>query len=61
MSKYIYECWKSLDETEITFTTRENAKELRTQGLISEDAFLEYSINANTLEEACAIHNLRQG
>ena len=61
MVKQIYECWKTPDGTDITFTTIENAEKFKKQGLISEDAFLEYSIEAQTAEEASAIHNLRQG
>ena len=56
-----YECWKTLDSTDITFTTAENALELRQQELIPQDAFLEYYIEADTWEKACSIHYLRQG
>ncbi len=61
MVKRIYQCWKSYDGTSITFATVEGIKELKQKGLISEDAYLEYTLEAATLEEACAIHNLRQG
>ena len=54
-----YECWKDADA--VTFTTNENATESRQQGLIPQDAVMEYAIEADTFEEACAIHNLRQG
>ena len=61
MVKHKYECWKTPDLTEITFTTAENALTSKQQGLIPQDAFMEYCIEADTWEEACSIHNLRQG
>ena len=61
MVKKIFECWKTPDLTSITFTTVENAKRQKEKGLIANNAFLEYAIEADTYEEACAIHNLRQG
>ena len=61
MVKLRYECWKTPDSTDITFTTTENAIELRQKGFISEDAFMEYCIEADTWEEACSIHYIRQG
>ena len=61
MVKHIYQCWITPDGTNITFTTRENAQKLKEQGLIIREAFLQYSIEAETFEEASAIHSLRQG
>ena len=61
MVKRIYQCWKSSDRTDITFATIEGIKELKQKGLIPEDAYLEYTLEAATFEEACAIHDLRQG
>ena len=59
MVKRRYECWKDSDG--ITLTTAENALEYRQNGLIPQDAVMEYAIEAETSEEANAIHNLRQG
>ena len=56
-----YECWKTTDSTEIIFAPAENILKLKQQELIPQDTFLEYYIEADTLEEACSIHNLRQG
>ena len=61
MVKKIFECWITPDKTNITFTTSENIKQLKKQGLIQPEAYLQYYIEANTVEEACAIHHLRQG
>ena len=61
MVKHRYECWRTSDSTDLTFATAENIVELKRQELISQDAFLEYYIEADTWEEACSVHYLRQG
>ena len=61
MVKQIFECWVNRDKTEISLMSREEAqRNIETDGLTKAD-LLEYSIEADTWEEACAIHNLRQG
>ena len=49
-----------LDDDSIVLTTEGNARTLRGQGLLTGFALL-YEFEADTPEEAHAIHNLRQG
>jgi hypothetical protein len=49
-----------LDDDSIVLTTEGNARILRGQGLLTGFALL-YEFEADTPEEAHAIHNLRQG
>ena len=61
MVKKVFECWITPDKTNVTFSTRKNIQQEKDRGLIPQDAYLQYSIEADTFEEACAIHSLRQG
>jgi hypothetical protein len=57
----VYECWHDPADSGITLTTKQNVAQHRTNGQLSEEATLLYTIVAATWEEAQAIHHLRQG
>ena len=57
--KKLYEAWQ--DETSITFTEAERIKGLKAQELLSENAKLLHSIEANIWEEAMTAHYNNMG
>jgi hypothetical protein len=59
--KQIYEGWVNQDGTEITFTTAEQIPTLRDKGLLSKEARLLHRIEADTPEEAQAVHHIKMG
>ncbi len=58
--KQRFEAWQVNDE-QLSFASVESVAEQRAKGLIGPDAKLLYVIEADTWEEACAIHYLRAG
>ena len=61
--KRTFEFWQHFGSGvgDVTGSTADRIKEMRAQGLIPPDAKLLYQIEADTLEEAMSIHNLRMG
>jgi len=58
--KQLFEAWQ-VTETQLLFASADSIAEQRAKGLIGSDAKLLYFIEADTWEEACAIHYLRAG
>jgi len=56
-----YEVWSDPDDDSVLLTTSHGRAEQQAKGLLSKNAALLYAIEAHTLEEASAIHHLRQG
>jgi len=54
-----YEAW--VEETSITFSDLENLETQRTKGLLGENAKLLHRIEADTPEEAMAVHHIKLG
>jgi hypothetical protein len=57
--KKIYEAWSEDGDT--TFALAENILDQRQKGLLRPDAKLLYRIEADTFDEALAVHYLRHG
>jgi hypothetical protein len=58
--KRIFEAW--LDpEGDVTFASAASAAERRAKGLLADSAVLLYVVEADTWEEAMAVHHLRMG
>jgi hypothetical protein len=57
--KKVYEAWT--EDGSVTFTLVENIPDLRQRGLIKPDAKFLHRIEADTFEEALAVHYLRRG
>jgi hypothetical protein len=57
--KRAYEAWGA--EGQVALLLKGQAEEYKRKGLLSHDAELLYTIDADTMEEASAIHNLRMG
>jgi hypothetical protein len=56
-----YEAWNDPDDDSVTLAPAGTAAELRAKGLLSVRATLLYRFDADTSEEASAIHALRMG
>ncbi len=61
MSRYIYEAWCDPEDNSITFATTDSIEVQKNKKILSGNSVLLYKIEAETYEEARAIHNLRQG
>ena len=60
--KRIYEAWlDDKDGASVTFSPPEVIAELRDRGLLHLDAKLLHKIEADTMEEALAVHYIRMG
>jgi hypothetical protein len=60
----IYEAWAEGDSNNwrtITFGTIEGIEEQRAKGLLDPNAKLRYRVEADTLEEATAVHYIKMG
>jgi len=57
--KKTFEAWT--ENSDITFTLAENISDLREKGLLRPDAKFLHRIEADTFEEALAVHYLRTG
>lgn len=60
----IYEAWAEGDDPNwksISLATREGIEEQRAKGLLAPNAKLRYRIEADTFEEALAIHHIKMG
>ena len=57
--KKAYEGWAA--KGSVTFTLAENIPDLRQRGLLEPDAKFLHRIDADTFEEALAVHHLRIG
>ena len=57
--KKTYEAW--IEDRDITFTLASNLCDLRQRGLLRPDAKFLHRIEADTFEEALAVHYLRLG
>jgi len=57
--KQIYEAWS--DDEGVTFSTVEGIKEQKEKGLLSANAKLLHTIEAETYEEAMAMHHEKMG
>jgi hypothetical protein len=60
-SARVHECWNDPADLSISLHLQQNTSAMRQQGLLSDQATLQYTITAQTGEEAMAIHYLRQG
>lgn len=56
-----YEAWSDETDRSITVATPDGIQELRSKGLLSEGAKLLHRIEADTYEEAMAVHNIKMG
>ena len=56
-----YEAWIRADDTEISVGTASQIKENRRKGLLDAESRLLYEIEAETPEEASAVHHIRMG
>ena len=56
-----YEAWMDEENGSITVTTPTQIKEQRSKNLISTNAKLLHVIEADTPEEAMAVHNIKMG
>jgi hypothetical protein len=54
-----YEAWADYDN--LAFADANNIKEQKQRGLISKSATLLHVIEADTWEEACAVHHIKSG
>ena len=61
MKSQRYEAWKSPDGKEISLASPQGILRLRESGLLPGDSTMLYAINAESPEEASAIHHLRMG
>ena|ERR1051325_11022753 len=62
--KKVYEAWIEDNEeksTSITLATAEGIEEQKTKGLLDRKAKLKYRIEADTFEEAMAVHHIKMG
>lgn len=59
--KQIYEAWEDPEDDSISLSSSEEAAHQRSTASLSKKARLLYRIEADTFEEAAAIHNLRMG
>ncbi len=59
--KKTYEVWADQQDCSITLTLKSNIQELRSNGTLSENAKLLYSIEVDTMEEAMAVHHIKMG
>lgn len=59
--KKVYEAWQGDDGCSTTLAPVENIRELRLNGLLPKDARLLYRIEADTWEEAMAMHYSKMG
>jgi hypothetical protein len=57
----LYECWSDPKELSLSLLKNQYVAELRSRGLLSDQAIMLYQFVAHTGEEAMAIHALRQG
>ncbi len=57
--KKFYEAWQ--DETSIGFSLSENIQRDKTNGIMSENAKLLHTVEADTWEEAMAVHYQKMG
>jgi hypothetical protein len=58
--RYIFEAWEDADES-ITLMRAERVEDAKVHGLIDPNGIMLYQIQADTWEEASAIHALRMG
>ncbi len=56
-----YTCWFDTDDQCLSLVRHDREQALRDQGSLSPSAVVRYTFVADTYEEACAIHSLRQG
>lgn len=59
--KKIFEAWHDEDKCCITFAPPEGIAEERASGDISEGAVFLYRVEADTFEEAMAVHHIKMG
>jgi hypothetical protein len=57
----VYEAWQGDAGCSITFAPVENIQQQRANGLLPEDARLLYRVEADTWEEAMAVHYIKMG
>jgi hypothetical protein len=61
MPRQVYEAWFDAQEGDLLFVRRSDIETMRKSGLINARATLLYVIEAESHEEAMAVHHLRQG
>jgi hypothetical protein len=59
--KKLYEVYQGMDGCSLTLGTPETFQQLRSNGLLENDAKLLFWIIADTLEEAMAVRNIKMG
>lgn len=55
----IFEAWE--DEESVTFATADSIADQKLRGLISSDAVLLHTVEADTFEDAMTIHHVKMG
>jgi hypothetical protein len=62
--KKTYEAWAEIKDgvwSNLAFATTETIQEHKTRGLLASDSRLLHRVEADTWEEACAVHHLKMG